>query len=94
MNNNEIDIYERMLTTKYRQCLWSKFLKAIYDYKLLTPGDKVCVCISGGKDSMLLAKLFTALTKFMDFKIEVKYLVMNPGYKEEVMRENEKRCFI
>lgn len=87
MNNNEIDIYERMLTTKYRQCLWSKFLKAIYDYKLLTPGDKVCVCISGGKDSMLLAKLFTALTKFMDFKIEVKYLVMNPGYKEEVLNQ-------
>ncbi len=79
---DEIDIYEKEITTKYRQLLWSRFLKAIHEFKLITPGDKICVCISGGKDSMLMAKLFMCLKKFMDFDFEVKYLVMNPGYNE------------
>lgn len=79
---DEIDIYEKAITTKYRQNLWSKFLKAIHDYKLISPGDKICVCISGGKDSMIMAKLFMCLKKFMNFDFEVKYLVMDPGYNE------------
>lgn len=80
--DKNVDIYEQAITTKYRQSLWSKLLKAIHEYKLINKGDKICVCISGGKDSMLMAKLFMCLEKFMDFDIEIKYLVMNPGYND------------
>ena len=88
---NEVDIYEKAITTKYRQNLWSRFLKAIHEYKLISPGDKICVCISGGKDSMVLAKLFMCLKKFMKYDFEVKYLVMNPGYNDlnlELIKKN------
>lgn len=74
---------ERMIITTYRSRLWSKFTKAINDYKLLSEGDRICVCISGGKDSMLLAKLFEELHKHSKFNFDVKYLVMNPGYNKE-----------
>ena len=79
---SEIDIYEQALTTTYRRQIWSRFLKALHEYKLISEGDVICVCISGGKDSMAMAKLFSALKKFDMFKFEVKYLVMNPGYNE------------
>ena len=52
---------ERTIIKNYRSRLWSPFMKAIREYKLLSPGDKVCVCISGGKDSMVMAKLFQEL---------------------------------
>lgn len=74
---------ERLIITTYRSRLWSKFTKAINDYQLLREGDCVCVCISGGKDSMLLAKLFEELHKHSKYKFDVKYLVMNPGYNKE-----------
>ena len=74
---------ERSIITTYRSRLWSKFTKAINDYDLLQAGDKVCVCISGGKDSMLLAKLFEELHKHSKYDFDVKYLVMNPGYNQE-----------
>ncbi len=74
---------ERALITTYRSRLWSKFIKAIKEYDLLQAGDKVCVCISGGKDSMLLAKLFQQLHRYSDFDFDVEYLVMNPGYNEK-----------
>lgn len=74
---------ERLIITSYRSRLWSKFTKAINDYKLLSEGDKVCVCISGGKDSMLLAKLMEELHKHSKYKFDVIYLVMNPGYNKE-----------
>ena len=86
MENKEIDIYEKAITTKYRPSIWSKLLRAIHDYELIKPGDKICVCISGGKDSMLLAKLFMCLEKFMKFDMEVKYVVMNPGYREDTLK--------
>lgn len=79
----EIDIYEESITTKFRRLLWSRFLKAIYEYKLISDGDIICVCISGGKDSMVLAKLFMCLKKFMHYNFEVKYLVMDPGYNKK-----------
>ena len=65
---------------KYKKQLWSRFLKAINDYKLLKDGDCVGVCISGGKDSMLMAKLFSELHKHSIFPFDVKYIVMDPGY--------------
>lgn len=73
---------ERTIIKTYRAHLWAPFVKALKEYKLLTPNDRVCVCISGGKDSMLLAKLFQELKRHSDFEFEVKYLVMNPGYNE------------
>jgi len=73
---------ERSIITTYRSRLWSKFTKAIKEYKLVNSGDKVCVCISGGKDSMILAKLFQELHKHSNIKFDVEYLVMNPGYNQ------------
>ena len=73
---------ERSIISTYRGKLWAPFISALKDYELVKPHDKVCVCISGGKDSMLMAKLFQELKKHSDFEFEVKYLVMNPGYNE------------
>lgn len=77
------DKYEQTITKRYRSKLWSKFVRAIKEYQLIQPNDRICVCISGGKDSMLMAKLFSLLLKHSDFPFEVEYLVMNPGYNEE-----------
>lgn len=74
---------ERSIITNYRSRLWSKFIKALKDYELIKENDKICVCISGGKDSMLLAKLFQELQRHSIIPFEAKYLVMNPGYNGE-----------
>ncbi len=82
---------ERSIISTYRGKLWAPFISALKDYELLKPHDKVCVCISGGKDSMLMAKLFQELKKHSDFDFEVKYLVMNPGYNDynlQVIKNN------
>jgi tRNA(Ile)-lysidine synthase TilS/MesJ len=73
---------ERTIIKTYRARLWAPFIRALKEYELVKPGDKVCVCISGGKDSMLMAKLFQELKRHSDFEFEVKFLVMNPGYNE------------
>ena len=73
---------ERTIIKNYRGRLWAPFIKALKEYELIKPNDKVCVCISGGKDSMLMAKLFQELKRHSDFEFEVKFLVMNPGYNE------------
>ncbi|HBO48799.1 MAG TPA: tRNA 2-thiocytidine(32) synthetase TtcA [Clostridiales bacterium] len=85
LRKNKLEKYqeiERSIITTYRSRLWSKFTKAIKDYKLVNENDKICVCISGGKDSMLLAKLFEELHKHSNINFEVIYLVMNPGYNK------------
>ena len=82
-----IDIFESQITTTYRLHLWSRFLKAIYEYKMITDGDVIGVCISGGKDSMVMAKLFSCLKKFMNYRFEVKYIVMDPGYNKENLQK-------
>ena len=74
---------EHSLQTTFRRDIWGKFKKAIWDYKLINDGDKIAVCISGGKDSMLMAKLFQELKKYSKFKFEVEYLVMDPGYNAD-----------
>ena len=82
---------ERSIITTYRSKIWSKFIKAIKEFELIKPDDKICVCISGGKDSMILAKCFQELKRHSDFEFEVKYLVMNPGYSPrnlEKIKEN------
>lgn len=88
-----LDEFEKSITVKYRAKIWSRFVKALKEYELLSPGDKVCVCISGGKDSMLMARLFMQLKKHSDFDFNVEYLVMNPGYNklnQEVIDKNLK----
>ncbi len=74
---------ERSIITSYRERIWNRFLEAINTYDLIQEGDKIAVCISGGKDSMLLAKCFQELHAHGNIKFEVVYLVMNPGYNEE-----------
>lgn len=73
---------ERSIIKTYRKTIWSKFVKAVKDYKLINAGDKVMVCISGGKDSFLLAKCMQELHRHSDVPFDVKYVVMNPGYSE------------
>ena len=74
---------ERSIQKKYREKLWTPFIHALKNYELLSPGDKVAVCISGGKDSMLLAKLMQMLQRLSDFPFDLVYLVMDPGYTPE-----------
>lgn len=74
---------ERSIVKKFRKEIWCKFTKAINEYQLIQDGDKVAVCISGGKDSMLMAKLFQEILRHGQKNFEVVYLVMNPGYNEE-----------
>ncbi len=69
--------------TTFRSKLWTKFIKAIKEYELIQEHDKICVCISGGKDSMILAKLFQELHRHTEFDFDVEYIVMNPGYNPE-----------
>ncbi len=74
---------ERSIIKKYRKTIWRPFTKALNEYKLINEGDKVAVCISGGKDSMLLAKLVQELQRHGKINFEVVYLIMNPGYNED-----------
>ncbi len=74
---------ERSIVKKFRKEIWRKFTRAINEYELIKDGDRIAVCISGGKDSMLMAKLFQELWRHGRQNFEVKFLVMNPGYNEE-----------
>jgi tRNA 2-thiocytidine biosynthesis protein TtcA len=75
---------ERSLIKTYRKTVWSKFIKAIKDYKLVEEGDKIAVGISGGKDSLILAKLFQELKRHGQMKFEVEFIAMDPGYHPQV----------
>lgn len=81
---------EQSLQNKFRETIWSKFTEAVYTYELVKPGDRVAVCISGGKDSMLMAKCFQEL-KLQD-EFDVKFLVMDPGYSPENRRMIEENA--
>ena len=90
---NKAKDVELSLRKKFKKSIWSKFTKAINTYELVKPGDKIAVCISGGKDSMLMAKCFQELKLHDKFEFEVKFLVMDPGYSEtnrKVIEENAK----
>ncbi|MCQ4022959.1 MULTISPECIES: ATP-binding protein [unclassified Ruminococcus] len=73
---------ERSIIKKYRRDIWNPFILAVKKYELIKSGDKIAVCISGGKDSMLLAKLMQQLHKYSEVPFDVEYLVMDPGYNE------------
>ena len=88
---------EKSIRKKFHKSIFSKFAKAINTYDLLQPGDKVAVCISGGKDSMLMAKLFQELKRHNKFDFELVFLVMDPGYNEmnrKVIETNASRLEI
>ncbi len=84
LENREItERVEESIRKKFRQTLWSKFAKAVTTYELVKPNDKIAVCISGGKDSMLMAKLFQEMKRHDKFPFELVFLVMDPGYSPE-----------
>ncbi len=80
---SEVQKIERSVITKFRKGIWSRFLEAIKKYELISEGDKIAVCVSGGKDSFLLAKLFQELERHTEIKFDAEYISMNPGYNEE-----------
>ena len=87
------DNVEKSIRKKFHKALFSRFAKAINEYRLLEEGDKVAVCISGGKDSMLMAKLFQELKKHNKFNFGLEFLVMDPGYNKanrEALENNAK----
>lgn len=84
---------ERSIIKKFRKSVWRPFTKALNAYQLVQEGDKIAVCISGGKDSMLMAKLFQELKRHGKVNFEVVFLVMNPGYNEDnwkIIQDNAK----
>ena len=74
---------ERSIIKKFRKPIWNNFIGAVKEYQLISPGDKIAVCISGGKDSMLLAKCMQQLEKHSEVPFEAVYLVMDPGYNKK-----------
>ena len=88
---------ERSLHKRFGKSIWSNFTKAINTYQLVKEGDRVAVCISGGKDSMLMAKLFQMLNRHSKFPFGVEYIVMDPGYSpanRQIIEENARRLKI
>ena len=76
---------ERSIIKKYRREIWSKFVKGVSDYNLIEENDKIMVCISGGKDSFLLAKCVEELKKHGKVRFDTVYVCMNPGYSDKNM---------
>ena len=83
MENQYAGDVEASLRKKFKKNIWSRFARAINNYDLVQPGDKIAVCISGGKDSMVMAKCFQELKRHNKFEFEVEFLVMDPGYTKE-----------
>ena len=88
---------ERSIIKKFRKEIWSRFVKAVQDYELIKENDHIMICISGGKDSFLLAKCIQELIRHGKFKFEATYVVMNPGYNKANLKliiENAKKLNI
>ena len=100
MGERKLEIYEeaeRSIIKKYRKKIWNNFISAVKEYQLINKGDKIAVCISGGKDSMLLAKCVELLSRYSDVPFEAVYLVMDPGYNcenRELLESNAKKLNI
>ena len=84
---SKAQLVERSLMKRFRKEIWTKFILALKKYKLVEEGDKIAVCVSGGKDSMLLAKLMQLLKKISEVNFDVVYLCMNPGYNEKNLKQ-------
>lgn len=85
---------ERSIQKTYRKDIWKRFIEGINEYEMIKEGDRIAVCISGGKDSMLLAKCMQILQRHSDFPFEVKFLVMDPGYTAENRRKIEENAVL
>ena len=88
------DIIEKSIIKKYRKEIWCRFIKSLKDFKLINDGDVIAVCISGGKDSFLLAKCMQELERHGQIDFKLKFICMNPGYKKEnldLILENAKK---
>lgn len=85
---------ERSIIKKYRKEIWAKFIKAIKEFELVKEGDIIGVCISGGKDSILMAKCFQELKRHGKINFDLKYIVMNPGYSKTNIKQIIKNCEI
>lgn len=85
---------EKSIIKKYRKEIWSKFIHAIDDFNLIKENDHICICISGGKDSFLLAKLFQELKKHNKFYFKITFLVMDPGYNKKNLKQIKKNAEI
>lgn len=94
---DNIKAIERSIITNFRKLLWRRFIKGIQDYELIEPGDKIAVCISGGKDSMLLAKLLQELQRHGKFHFDLEFICMDPGYNpanRKLIEENAEKLGI
>ena len=83
---------ERSVIKKYRKNLWSKFIKAIKDYKLVEEGDKIAIAISGGKDSLLMAKMFQELKRHGQVNFDIEFIAMDPGYHSDIRQLLVENC--
>ena len=96
-DSDRVKDIERSINKKFHKGIWSKFTSAINDYQLVEEGDKIAVCISGGKDSMLMAKLFQELQRHHKVNFDLVFLVMDPGYSKEnraIIENNAKKLGI
>ncbi|MBE6742347.1 MAG: tRNA 2-thiocytidine biosynthesis protein TtcA [Ruminococcaceae bacterium] len=85
----EYQIIERSIIKTYRKEIWNPFIEGVKSYELVNEGDKIAVCISGGKDSMLMAKLMQQLQRVSETNFELVFLVMDPGYNAENRKKIE-----
>ena len=85
---------ERSIIKKFRKSIWCKFTNAVNEYALIQPGDHIAVCISGGKDSMLCAKLLQEIKRHGKFDFGLEFIVMDPGYNEKNRRQIEENARI
>lgn len=85
---------ERSIIKKFRKNIWNRFIEAVQSYDLIKQGDKIAVCISGGKDSFLLAKLMQELQRHGHTKFELEFICMDPGYNHENRKKIEENCRI
>ncbi len=88
----QYQLIERSITKKYRKDIWNPFIEAVKKYELIRDNDKIAVCISGGKDSMLLAKLMQLLRRFTEQPFELSFIVMDPGYNEQNRKKIEENA--
>lgn len=88
----ERETIERSIITTYRKAIWSPFVLAVKKYRLIKKGDKIAVCISGGKDSMLLAKLMQELQNHGETEFDLRFIVMDPGYNKENRKKIEENA--
>lgn len=91
-DRKSLDEIERSIIKSYRKHIWSKFIKAIKEYQLIEDGDKIAVSISGGKDSLLMAKLFQELYRYGNRNFELEFIAMDPGYHPDIRKLLEENC--